>query len=59
MFAEIFSIHMMATALITILQHSAKHTHTDEFNLTKAYISTEQILPTPLTVGRHVRSGLL
>lgn len=28
MFAEIFSIHMMATALITILQHSAKHTHT-------------------------------
>lgn len=27
MFAEIFSIHMMATALITILQHSAEHTH--------------------------------
>lgn len=41
MFAEIFSIHMMATALITILQHSAKHTHTDKFNLTKAYVSTE------------------
>lgn len=44
MFAEIFSIHVMATALLTILQHSAKHTHPDKFNLTKVYVSTEQIL---------------
>lgn len=41
MFADIFSIHVIATALITISQHSAKHTHTDKFNLTKAYVSTE------------------
>lgn len=38
MFAEIFSIHMMATALITLLQHSAKHKQTGKLNLTKAYV---------------------
>ena len=44
MLAEIFSIHMTTTALITTLQHSAERTHADKFNLTRAYVSTERIL---------------
>lgn len=50
MFAEIFSIHMMATTLITILQHSAEHTHT----LTRG-ICSNRPNPTPLMVGKGDR----
>lgn len=52
MFAEIFSIHMMATVLITILQHSAKHTHTQRhmFQQSKSYTTDGGEM-------RHTRSG--
>lgn len=58
MFAEIFSIHMMATALITILQHSAKHTHTLTNLILQRYMFQQsKSYTTDSGERRHTRNG--